>query len=92
LLILELSDQERETCNVFVVQQYYSSQIDPCLQVKEILVSFYVHQQYFLKNLPFFQEEGTRVVSCVHQHHYILFDFSSLVRETVVVFDVQQYY
>ncbi len=36
--------------------------------------------------------EVTCVVSCVHQHHCILFDICSPVREIVVVFDVQQNY
>jgi hypothetical protein len=89
--LLELSDQERMTCNVCVVQQYYSSQISLYLQVKETLVSFYVHQHRFLKFLPFSQEEGTRVVSCVHQHHCIIFDFFSMVRETVDSSVVQQH-
>jgi hypothetical protein len=66
-LLLELSVQEKETCDVCVVQQYYSSQIGLYLQVKETLISFYVHQHWFLKILPFSQEEGTCVVSCVHQ-------------------------
>jgi hypothetical protein len=47
-LIRKLSDQEQETYNVSFVQQYYSSQIGLCLQVKEILVSFYVHQHWFV--------------------------------------------
>jgi hypothetical protein len=42
--ILELSDQERETRNFCFMQQYYSSQIGLCLQMKKILISFYVHQ------------------------------------------------
>ncbi len=75
LYLLELSDQERVTCNVCVVQQYYSSQIGLYLQVKETLASFHVHQHRFLKFVPFSQEEGTRVVSCVHQHSYILKDY-----------------
>jgi hypothetical protein len=66
--VLELSDQERETCNICVVQQYFSSQKDIVFQVKEILASFYVHQHQFLNFLPFSQEEGARVVSCVRQH------------------------
>jgi hypothetical protein len=90
LYILKLSDQERVTCDICVVQQYDSFQIGLYLQVKETLVSFYVHQNWFLKILPFSQEGGTRVVSCVHQHHCIIFELCSLVRETVIVFDVQQ--
>jgi hypothetical protein len=43
-LILELSDQVRVSCNICVVQQYDSLQIGLYLQVKETLVSFYVHQ------------------------------------------------
>ena len=89
LLVLELSDQEREICNVCVVQQYYSSQIGLYLQVKEILVFSHVHQHRFLKFLPFSQEEGTHVVSCVHQHFCIIFELCSPVRETVNIFVVQ---
>jgi hypothetical protein len=48
-LILELSDWEQETYDVYLVQQHYSCQIGLCLQVKEILVSFYVHQHQFVK-------------------------------------------
>jgi hypothetical protein len=88
---LELSDQERENGNVCVVQQYYSSQIGLCHQVKEILVSYYVHQHWFLKFLPFSQEEGTHVVSCVHQHHCIISELCSPVRETVNIFVVQRH-
>jgi hypothetical protein len=73
--ILELSDREQKTCDVYFVQQYYSSQKGLCLQVKEILVSFYVHQHQFVKFQSFFQEEGTRAVSCVHQHCCIKFEF-----------------
>jgi hypothetical protein len=53
--------------------------------VKGTLVSCYVHQYWFLKFLPFSQEEGTCVVSCVHQHHCIIFELCSPVKETVVV-------
>jgi hypothetical protein len=49
LLILELSDEEREICDVWVMQQYYSLQMGFCLQEKETLVSLYVHQHQFLK-------------------------------------------
>ncbi len=90
LYLLELSDQEKETCNVCVVQQYYSSQIGLCLQVKGTLVSFYVHQHWFLKFLLFSQEKGTCIVFCVHQHDCKIFELCSPVRETVIVFDVQQ--
>jgi hypothetical protein len=83
LYLLELSDQERVTCDICVVQQYDSFQIDLYLQVKETLVSFYVHQHWCLKFLPLSQEEGAHVVSCVHQHYCIKFKFFSLVRETV---------
>ncbi len=74
-LILELSDQVRVSCNICVVQQYDSFQIGLYLQVKETLVSFHVYQHWFLKFWPFAQEEGTRIVSCVHQHHCIIFVF-----------------
>jgi hypothetical protein len=37
-LKLELSDQQRETCNICVVQQYYSFKIDLYLQVEETRV------------------------------------------------------
>jgi hypothetical protein len=88
---LELSDREIETPDVCAMQQYFSSQKDIVIQgVKETLVSFYVHQHWFLKKLPFSQEEETCLVSCVHQHHCIIFELCSPVRETVVVFDVQQ--
>jgi hypothetical protein len=60
--------------------------------MKKIIVSFYVHRHQFLKILPFSQEEGTCVVSRVHQHHCIIFEFCSPVRATVIVFDVQQNY
>jgi hypothetical protein len=40
----DLSDQEQETYNVCSMQQHFSCQISFCLQVKEIPVSFYVHQ------------------------------------------------
>ncbi len=90
LYILELSDQERVTCIICVVKQYDSFQIGLYLQVKWTRISFYVHQHRFLKFLPFSQEEGTCVVSCVHQHHCIIFKLCSPVRETVIVFDVQQ--
>ncbi len=58
--------------------------------MKEILVSFYVHQHQFLNFLPFSQEERTRIVFCVHQHHCIIFELCSPVTETIIVFDVQQ--
>jgi hypothetical protein len=90
LYLLELSYQERLTCNICVVQQYDSLQIGLYLQVKETLVSFYVHQHWFLNFLPSSQEEGTSIVSCVHQHYCIIFELCSPVRETVIVFDVQQ--
>ncbi len=77
------------TCNICVVQQYYSFQIVLHLQVKETLVSFYVHQHWFLNFLSFSQQEGTPVVSCVHQHYCIIFVFFSLVRETVNSYVVQ---
>ncbi len=85
---LKLSDQERVTRNICVVQQYDSFQIGLYLQVKGTLV-FYVHQHWFLKFIPFSQEEGTRVVSCVHQHYCIIFELCSPVRETVDSFVVQ---
>jgi hypothetical protein len=44
LLILKLFDQERVTCNICVVQQYYSLQMGLYFHAKETLVSFYVHQ------------------------------------------------
>jgi hypothetical protein len=47
--ILELFDWEQETSDDCFVQQYFSSQKGLCLQVKDILVSFYVHQHWFLK-------------------------------------------
>ncbi len=47
--ILELSDEERVTYNICVVQQNDSCQIGLYLQVKETLVSFYRHQHQFLK-------------------------------------------
>jgi hypothetical protein len=49
LLILELSDQEREICNVCAVQQHYSLQIGLCLQEKETLIFLYVGQHQFVK-------------------------------------------
>ncbi len=41
------------------------------------------------KFVIFYQEEGTRVVFCVHQHYCIKFEFFSLVRVIVYSFDVQ---
>jgi hypothetical protein len=40
---------EKETYDVFLVQQHFSYQIGLCLQVKGIPVSCYVHQHQFLK-------------------------------------------
>jgi hypothetical protein len=65
LTLFELFIQERETCNNCVVQQYFLFQIGVYLQVKETIVSFYVHQHWFLIFWSFSQEEGTRVVFCV---------------------------
>ncbi len=78
--ILDLSDQEKETYDVFFVQQHFSYQIGLCLQVKRIPISCYVHQHWFLKFWSFSQEEDPCVVFCVLQHHCIKFDFFSLVR------------
>ncbi len=58
VVIIELFDQEREICNVCVVQQYYSLQIGVCLQEKETLVSFYVQQHQFLKFDLFLRRKG----------------------------------
>jgi hypothetical protein len=91
LYILELSDQVRVSWDICVVQQYDSFQIGLYLQVKETLVSYYVHQHQFLEILPFSQEEGTRIVSCVHQHHCIIFELCSLVRVIVNIFVVQRH-
>ncbi len=84
-LILELSDQERVTCNVCVVQQYYSSLMDIFLQKKATLVSIYVHQYWFLKSLPFSQEEGTCVNFCVQQYWSLKF-WPFLRRKGLVLF------
>ncbi len=70
----DLSDQEKGTCNVFLVQQHFSCQIGLCLQVKGIPISCYVHQHQFVKWWFFYQEEGTHVVFCVHQHYCIKFE------------------
>jgi hypothetical protein len=43
------------------------------------------------KKIPFSQDEGTHVVSCVHQHHCIIFELCSPVRETVNTFVVQRH-
>jgi hypothetical protein len=48
LTLFELFVQERVTCNVCVVQQYFSFQMGLYLQVKETLISSYVHQHRFL--------------------------------------------
>ncbi len=48
LLVLELFDQEREICDVCVVQQQYSLQIGLCLQEKETLSVFCVRQHLLL--------------------------------------------
>jgi hypothetical protein len=70
LLLLHLSDQERGTCNICVVQQYYVFQIDLCLQVKEILISFNVHQHSCPKIELCHEEKATLVVFCVQQHQF----------------------
>ncbi len=90
-LILDLSDWEWETYNICFVQQNDSCQIVLCLQVKEIPVSCYVYQHWFVKFWSFSQEEDPRVVFCVLQHHCINFEFFSLVRVIVNSFVVQRH-
>ncbi len=82
-LILDLSDWDWETYNICFVQQNDSCQIVLCLQVKEILVAFYVHQHSFVKFWSSSQEEDPCIVFCVHQHYCIRFEFFSLVRVIV---------
>ncbi len=89
-LKLNFCPQEKRSFVVLCVQQHHSLKLEFCPQEKRSFVVLCVQQHHFFKLNFWPQEKRTCVVSCVHQHFCITFEPCSPVRETAVVFGVQQ--